>query len=88
MPDIPTAASKGGRPRKVVVLSPQDVSAATSLSRRQVQDLVADGSFPSPVRLSERRIGWYEHEVTEWLMARPRSGFAKRKSVGVAAEAA
>jgi prophage regulatory protein len=79
MPDIPNLANKGGRPRKIVVLAPDDVSRVTSLSRRQIQDLVADKAFPAPVRLSERRVGWYEHEIDEWLMARPRGTFAKRK---------
>ena len=79
----PAAANKGGRPRKNVVLAPADVADATSLSRRQIQDLVADGAFPAPIRLSERRVGWLAHEIEAWIADRPRTTFAKRKQRAV-----
>ena len=28
---------------------------------------VKDGTFPAPIRLSERRIAWIEEEIDEWL---------------------
>jgi prophage regulatory protein len=31
---------------------------------------VAAGRFPRPVKLSERAVGWLEHEVTKWLLDR------------------
>lgn len=60
------------------MLSRAETAARTSLSERQIQDLVADGEFPAAIRLSERRIGWYEHEIDAWLASRPRVTFAKR----------
>jgi prophage regulatory protein len=67
-----TPARKGGRPHKVVILSKQKVSEKTNLSPRQIQNLVGEESFPKPVRLSERRVGWFEHEIDDWLLERPR----------------
>jgi predicted DNA-binding transcriptional regulator AlpA len=32
-----------------------------------------DPTFPKPVRLSPRRIGYYEHEWSEWLSHRARA---------------
>ena len=31
-----------------------------------------DPSFPQPVRLSARSVGWFEHEVDAWLDSRDR----------------
>jgi prophage regulatory protein len=31
---------------------------------------VADGSFPRPVRLGERRVAWVENEIIEWEQER------------------
>lgn len=29
--------------------------------------------FPSPVRIGQCRVCWWLHEVTDWLLRRPRS---------------
>lgn len=47
-----------------------DVLARVGLRRSRVYDLVADGSFPRPVKLSARAIAWVESEVDTWVQER------------------
>lgn len=30
------------------------------------------GLFPARVKVGLRRVGWFEHEIDEWLASRPR----------------
>jgi prophage regulatory protein len=46
------------------------VKATTGLSRSTIYLRVAQGTFPQPVRLGERAVGWLEAEVQEWLQRR------------------
>jgi prophage regulatory protein len=32
---------------------------------------MANGSFPKPIRLSERAVGWKSDDIDAWLAARP-----------------
>ena len=32
--------------------------------------LESEGRFPKRIRLSERKVGWYEHEIDAWIAAR------------------
>jgi len=43
------------------------VKARTGLSRSTIYLRVSEGSFPRPVSLGARAIGWIESEVEEWL---------------------
>lgn len=47
-----------------------EVLASTGLARSTVYKYVADGSFPKPVSLGDRAVGWVESEVQEWILAR------------------
>lgn len=42
----------------------------TGLRRTQIETLIAAGEFPRPVKLSARRKGWLEAEVSAWQQAR------------------
>lgn len=42
----------------------------TSLSRTMINRLRAAGSFPVPVALGERRIGFVRHEIQQWIADR------------------
>ena len=44
-----------------------DVQARTGLSRSTIYVRVADGSFPQPIRLGARAVGWIESEVDAWI---------------------
>ncbi|TQE99645.1 MAG: AlpA family transcriptional regulator [Spiribacter salinus] len=43
------------------------VKARTGLSRSTIYLRVAEGSFPKPVSLGGRAVGWIEAEVNDWL---------------------
>ena len=49
------------------------ISLSTSLLQKQAQ---TDPTFPKPVQLSIRRVGWLTSELDEWLATRPRSSCA------------
>jgi predicted DNA-binding transcriptional regulator AlpA len=40
-------------------------------SRDHLRRKVKDGSFPPPIKLSERRIAWPEDVIDAWLDERP-----------------
>jgi prophage regulatory protein len=46
------------------------VKARTGLSRSTVYLRVAQGTFPKPVSLGGRAVGWLEAEIQEWLQGR------------------
>lgn len=46
------------------------VKARTGLSRSTIYLRVAEGSFPAPVSLGGRAVGWIEEEVNDWLAKR------------------
>ena len=43
------------------------VQARTGLARSTIYVRVADGSFPQPIRLGARAVGWIESEVDAWI---------------------
>lgn len=47
-----------------------EVLSNTGLARSTVYKYVADGSFPKPVSLGDRAVGWVESEVQDWILAR------------------
>jgi predicted DNA-binding transcriptional regulator AlpA len=55
------------------VVSPRAAAQAAGMSVRTIQRKCRKREFPTPVRLSEGRIGFYEHEVQAWLAALPRT---------------
>lgn len=43
---------------------------ATGLARSTVYKYVGEGSFPKPIPLGDRCVGWLESEVQDWILAR------------------
>ena len=62
--------SEDARPPAVRILRPSQVLARTGLSKSTLYELVARGSFPSPIRISGRATGWIEVEVDAWIRGR------------------
>lgn len=50
-----------------VILRLPAVRSQTGLSRSTIYLAVSKGSFPQPVRLGPRAVGWLESEVQEWI---------------------
>lgn len=46
------------------------VKARTGLSRTTIYRRIAEGTFPRPVVLGARAVGWVEFEIEAWLEAR------------------
>jgi len=55
---------------KHTILRLPAVKQSTGLSRSTIYLRVAQGTFPQPVRLGGRSVGWLEHEVEEWVQKR------------------
>ena len=49
------------------ILRRPDVEQLTGLSRSTIYAMMSDGTFPKPVRLSRRAVGWREADVAAWL---------------------
>lgn len=61
--------------RTVRVLRMKDVIQRTRLSRATLYSMISsDPSFPSKIRLSARAVGFLEHEIEAWILAR-REGY-------------
>ena len=43
------------------------VKARTGLSRSTIYLRISEGSFPKPVSLGSRAVGWIESEIDDWL---------------------
>lgn len=52
------------------ILRLTEVTARTGLSRSTIYRLVSIGSFPRPINLGSRSVGWLESEVQAWLDGR------------------
>ncbi len=39
----------------------------TGLSRSSIYKRVKEGTFPKPIQIGERAVGWLESEVEDWL---------------------
>ena len=46
------------------------VKTSTGLSRSTIYLRIAEGTFPKPVSLGGRAVGWLEAEIQEWLQRR------------------
>ena len=46
------------------------VKTRTGLSRSTIYLRVSEGTFPRPVSLGGRAVGWLEAEIQEWLQRR------------------
>ena len=49
------------------ILRLPSVKARTGLARSTIYLRIADGTFPKPVSLGGRAVGWIEAEVEAWL---------------------
>ena len=62
-----TRAMEQGMDAPARVLRLPRVQTRTGLARSTIYVRVADGSFPQPIRLGARAVGWIESEVDAWI---------------------
>jgi prophage regulatory protein len=48
----------------------KDVIDATGLARSTIYKYISERTFPKPVSLGDRCVGWVESEVHDWILAR------------------
>lgn len=48
----------------------KEVIDSTGLARSTIYKYIAEGTFPKPVSLGDRCVGWVDSEVHDWILAR------------------
>lgn len=54
------------------VIRLKEVAKRTGLSRSTIYQMLSESLFPQPIKIGERAIAFYEHEIDEWLANKPR----------------
>lgn len=57
----------------VRILRYPEVQAVTGLSRKSIERRLRAGTFPKPVKLGARAVGFRSDEVEAWIKNRPRA---------------
>lgn len=55
------------------ILRIKQVCTITGLSRTTIWRHIREGKFPAPVRLGPNAIGWFSHEIHDYLCSLPRT---------------
>ena len=55
---------------QTTILRLPQVKARTGLSRSTIYLRISEGTFPKPVSLCARAVGWIDLEIQEWLNQR------------------
>lgn len=55
---------------KLSILRRKQVEKRTGLSRSTIYLRIQEGTFPRPINLGARAVGWLENEIEDWLAAR------------------
>ncbi|MDP3977053.1 MAG: AlpA family transcriptional regulator [Pseudomonas sp.] len=48
----------------------KNVIDSTGLARSTIYKFIGESTFPKPVSLGDRCVGWVESEVHDWILAR------------------
>jgi len=54
---------------RLTILRRKQVEARTGLSRSTIYERVKTGTFPAPVSIGAKAVGWIESEIDSWLTA-------------------
>lgn len=54
------------------IIRRKSVEARTGLSRSTIYQQIKDGTFPSPISLGPKAVGWLLHEIEDWIAERIR----------------
>jgi prophage regulatory protein len=64
------------------ILRLPDVKRSTGLSRSTIYLRITQGTFPKPVSLGGRAVGWLEAEVQQWLQRRIEASRSESSGAG------
>ena len=56
--------------RELSILRRKQVQARTGLARSTIYFHIQNGTFPRPVPLGPRAVGWLESEINDWIAER------------------
>ena len=59
------------------ILRRPEVERQTQLSKASIYRQMHAGTFPKPVQLGERAVGWRLSEIDDWLDTRKRASFGR-----------
>jgi len=62
--------NKKGKDKGYKVLRRNGVEIKTGLSRSSIYLGMQKGTFPKPISLGPRAVGWLEDEIDEWVLSR------------------
>jgi prophage regulatory protein len=51
------------------IIRRKQVEARVGLSRSTIYEKIKSGSFPSPISLGSKSVGWIDSEIDEWLIS-------------------
>jgi prophage regulatory protein len=54
-----------------------EVKATVGLSRSTIYQHIEDGTFPKPISLGARAVGWLQSDIENWVRHRVESGRTK-----------
>lgn len=54
---------------RLTILRRKQVEARTGLSRSTIYERIKSGTFPAPVSIGAKAVGWIESEIDSWLTA-------------------
>ena len=74
--------AQGGVNMATVILRLPTVITRTGLSRSTIYLRISEGSFPKPVSLGGRAVGWIEEEVNGWLNQQIKSSRLAPSDIG------
>ena len=57
-------------PKKLSILRRPQVEIRTGMARSTIYLGIKAGTFPQPIKLGPRSVGWLENEVEDWLRLR------------------
>ncbi|MDS4068973.1 MAG: AlpA family transcriptional regulator [Candidatus Competibacter sp.] len=54
---------------RLTILRRKQVEARTGLARSTIYERIKTGTFPAPVSIGAKAVGWIESEIDSWLTA-------------------
>ena len=54
---------------RLTILRRKQVEARTGLSRSTIYERIKAGTFPAPISIGAKAVGWIEGEIDSWLTA-------------------
>jgi len=74
-------------PAPVVILRRREVEARTGLGCSTIYDGIKAGTFPAPIQLGPKSVGWIQSEIDAWLATRVAARDSTRKLSGTVGRA-